>query len=102
MCVIEGPESIVIHIYGLMANKNLSASEVVMSSLLNKPDQDDDVKLAKPAVPRVSPRPQIRTLDVAVQSDFHPLGFVTCPPNSRKSTPFETEVCIQFYFRVFV
>jgi hypothetical protein len=94
MCVIEGPEGIFFHIFSGAFVASRSPSELLINSLLNKQELNDDVMTtAKRAeVKPVNPRPIIRTLDVALQSDYHPLGFVPCPPNNRKPIPFETEV----------
>lgn len=99
MCVIEGPEGIIVHVFSNgKTGALISPCELVMKALLSKPEHDDDRKASSPPESASgpsgvsNPRPLIRTLDVGLQSDYHPLGFISCPPNSRKAIPFETEV----------
>lgn len=93
MCVVEGPESIVIHILsGQVQNKTVP--QAIMKTLLDRLEHEEPVEAPGEGKggKRESVRPSIRTVDVSVQSDGQPLGITPCPANHRVATPFETEV----------
>ena len=93
-CVVEGPEGIVVHVFSLDAKLGMNPTDILMKSLLDKVEQPEESRSITHKVNnRVAVRrPQIKTVDVVVQSDYHPLGVAPCPPNSTAATPFETEV----------
>ena len=117
-CTIEGPEGIIIYLSTFPKNGQ-SSHEWIMSTIgssrLEDEDDDDDEEEEndedddnrnknknKIPTPRhsVHPRPIIHTLDVSLLSKN---GFIPCPPNLRKPTPFETEVnTLIFFFLFFV
>lgn len=109
-CVVEAPEGIVVHFIStsFLLRGNGPSDIIINSLIMNKTDQEleKSPKISvDPAVIKsqhqrsargTKPRPAIRTLEVAVQSDSHPLGIAPCPANSRRPTPFETEVRLYF------
>ena len=93
MCIVEGPEGIIIHI---LAKTDRPVHEIIMGSMRpkNEKEEDDESEGYSDPTPGTlsNPRPIIHTLDVGLLSNTHPNGFAPCPPNYRKPIPFETEV----------
>lgn len=88
--VVEGPEGILIHVIGPgMPGK--PASDTIIKSILDRLEERSAGSLPS-AVKAPTARPRLRTVDVCVQSDYHPLGITPCPANNILPTPFETEL----------
>jgi predicted enzyme related to lactoylglutathione lyase len=96
-CTIEGPEGILIYVSSAPRNgfTQQSPTEWLMSKVALTNEDQDRPEPAKIPSQRMSfhPRPIIHTLDVSLLSKN---GFIPCPPNSRKPTPFETDVSSSF------
>jgi predicted enzyme related to lactoylglutathione lyase len=93
-CTIEGPEGIVVYISSLTRTGGIiSPHEWLMSTIAAQSVEeeaiDDDVMSSSRRLSLPHARPIIHTLDVSLMSKK---GFIPCPPNSRKATPFETDV----------
>jgi hypothetical protein len=97
MCVVEGPEGICVHILeGDLSQGDMTVPGLIMKTLLDRLEgQDADKEMggrSKRTGNRAPRVPGIRTVDVALQSDYHPLGKAPCPANNRNAVPFETEL----------
>jgi hypothetical protein len=94
-CAIEGPEGILIYVSSIAKNglPQQTPQDWLMSKIGSTSSDRDQAEPAKAPSQRLSfhPRPIIHTLDVSLLSKD---GFIPCPPNSRKPTPFETDVCL--------
>jgi hypothetical protein len=93
-CTIEGPEGILIYVSSVPRTgfTQQSPTEWLMSKIaLNANEERDRPEPVKIPSQRMSfhPRPIIHTLDVSL---FSKNGWIPCPPNARKPTPFETDV----------
>lgn len=97
-CTIEGPEGIILYVSTIPKNGQPPNEWIVSTIASSRTEDEDEETRAKIATPRLNfhPRPIIHTLDVSLLSKS---GFVPCPPNSRKPTPFETDVnYFSFFF----
>eukprot|EP01041_Mallomonas_annulata_P006775 gene6775-13729_t len=97
VCIIEGPEGIIIHIITHEGIKQQSVHEIIMDAMHPKNDPDDadsdDFSTETPISNTIrNPRPIIHTLDVSLVSNTHSRGYVPAPPNNRKPIPFETDI----------
>lgn len=100
LCILEGPEGIMITITTHDNMKSQAIHEVMMNAIRPKGDDDggesdsDGFSSAPSASNKAitNPRPIIHTLDVSLVSTIHPKGYVTAPPNNRKPVAFETDV----------